>query len=120
MGGSKAIVTAMQVIRDHTKRKVFEQYETQRYATFAPSLKYILCIASCFRSNFKVACSQLQTADKHSATSSAIPPSPSECAPKHNYSFLRCTPTPVRPRSTIDVLKEVKVGESFGIFGWHE
>ncbi|KAL8975396.1 MAG: hypothetical protein Q9197_000377 [Variospora fuerteventurae] len=35
----------VRVIRDHTKRKVFEQYETQRFATFALSRRSISCIA---------------------------------------------------------------------------
>jgi hypothetical protein len=77
------------IIRDHTKRKVFEKFEPQRYGR---------------RDNQDSCCLMLtiDDSDKPCDTSYGIHLYPNESERKHNYSFLKCTATPGRPRYRID------------------
>ena len=84
------------IIRDHTKRKVFEKYEPQRYERSLPqSLKH---------ANDPISTVVLtpKTAGKPSATSSAIPLSLNESAHRHSCSCRRCTATRDQPRFRTD------------------
>jgi hypothetical protein len=78
------------IIRDHTKRKVFEKFEPQRYGT---------------RGNQVSSCSMLTIDDsgKPCDTSYGTHLYPNEYERRHNCSFLKCTATPGRPRYRIDV-----------------
>jgi hypothetical protein len=79
------------VIKDHTKRKVFAEYETERFVnTYSKTIQTSVANTATFL-------------DKLSATQYAIPLSRHECVRKHSSSSHRCTATHGRHRSRIDV-----------------
>ncbi|KAL8930538.1 MAG: hypothetical protein Q9208_000722 [Pyrenodesmia sp. 3 TL-2023] len=103
----------IKVIRDHTKRKVFEQYETQRSAQYffqsRGPISYIAIKTSHHGERFWALPDHRDPSDKLSATSSATLPYHSERAPKHSYNSPKCMPIHDRPKSTIGVSKEERV-----------
>jgi hypothetical protein len=101
------------VIRDHTKRKVFEKHEAERFVPvpvvpliyliphpirFSPPIIIPpLLLLNLSQSGLNANASRSSTA-KPSATSSATPNSPNAPAPSHNCSSRRVTATSDRRR----------------------
>lgn len=99
------------VVRDHTKRKVYEQYEPERYELHditPDSQRY-------FGNNWDGILTIVFTKiAKRSATSSATPPSPSVPVPRPSFSSPRCTPTRGQRRSRTAVWQVELLGVSSG------
>lgn len=103
------------VIRDHTKRKVYEQFEPERYASLLfSSLLSMQCTGLSYAliwHDLKLTSVLSTSLDKPSATPFAIHRYLNECAPKPSCNSLKCTPIPAQRRSRIDawpvVLQEV-------------
>lgn len=100
------------VVRDHTKRKVYEQYEPERYGphgttTIAAILWRYL--------GWKRLTNFLAHIDKPSATSYVTPPSPSVPVLRPSFSSPRCMPTRGPRRSRTDVWQEGLPGVFSGI-----
>jgi hypothetical protein len=83
-------------MRDHTKRKVFEQHEPERYTSFALQMDGAMSIAG--RSATYSTCTNTQI-DKLFATLSVTPLYPSALARRPNSSSARCTVTPAQHKS---------------------
>lgn len=101
----------IKVIRDHTKRKVFEQNETERsvdhqpYPHSGPERTVILIE---------------RIVDKHFATSSATHCCLNAPAPRPNCNCRKCTATPVPPKSRTDVLLVAREEVFSVISAWQE
>lgn len=98
-------------IRDHTKRKVIQEYETERYGPSSSPENSIAVqhaiLGFCngaerCRWTIRAIHADISTADKPSASSSATPRSLPACAPRRSSSSHKCTPTRGRHKSETD------------------
>ncbi|PNS19589.1 hypothetical protein CAC42_7433 [Sphaceloma murrayae] len=106
------------VIRDHTKRKVFEKNEVERYAAslFSDTATRDLAIEHVYSS----ASLTSHTTDKLSDMSLETPSSLSALVQSRNFNSRKCTATPGRHKSEIDASWEEKQEVSSEISGWLE
>ena len=85
------------IIRDHTKRKVFEQFEQERYAPCASWTGLQL------HNLFRVSTELITCLDKPCDMSLEIPRSHNDCDIRHSCNYLRCIAIQDLHKSRIDV-----------------